>query len=130
MPDQNTPRGTADLLGDERRTELREEDAPELEERTLPKRENDAIPLIDEGLAESFRTRWQECQTMFVDEPRKAVQDADQLVAELTQQLARQFADERSHLEDQWSAGEDVSTEDLRLSLQRYRSFFNRLLQV
>lgn len=130
MPDHNIPRGTADLLGDERRTELREENAPELEERELPPAQDESVPLVDDQSAESFRSRWQECQTMFVDEPRKAVQDADQLVAELTQQLARQFADERSHLENQWSAGEDVSTEDLRLSLQRYRSFFNRLLKV
>jgi hypothetical protein len=63
-----------------------------------------------------------------VDEPRHAVEQADSLVAEMMQHLAQLFADERSKLEAQWTRGEDVSTEDLRVALQRYRSFFDRLL--
>ncbi|HEY1914021.1 MAG TPA: hypothetical protein VGH27_00435 [Streptosporangiaceae bacterium] len=72
--------------------------------------------------------RWREIQAAFVDEPRKAVTDADALVADLMQRLAQMFATEREQLEVQWSAGRDVSTEDLRQGLQRYRSFFERLL--
>jgi hypothetical protein len=72
--------------------------------------------------------RWREIQAAFVDEPRQAVTDADALVASLMQQLAQMFAAEREQLEAQWSAGQDVSTEDLRQGLQRYRSFFERLL--
>jgi hypothetical protein len=72
--------------------------------------------------------RWREIQAAFVDEPRQAVTDADALVASLMQQLAQMFAAEREQLEAQWSAGRDVSTEDLRQGLQRYRSFFERLL--
>jgi hypothetical protein len=72
--------------------------------------------------------RWREIQAGFVDEPRQAVQDADRLVADLMQRLARMFATEREQLEARWSAGDSVSTEDLRLGLQRYRSFFERLL--
>ena len=44
--------------------------------------------------------------------------------------LARSFNEARSSLEEQWSRGDDVSTEDLRITLQRYRSFFERLLEV
>jgi hypothetical protein len=73
-------------------------------------------------------TRWREIQAHFVDEPRSAVQQADALVADLMQRLARMFAAERDQLESRWTSGEDVSTEDLRQGLQRYRTFFERLL--
>jgi hypothetical protein len=90
----------------------------------------DASPLFPAGEATSFRARWGEAQTSFVDEPRRAVEQADGLVAEMMQRLAQVFADERSKLEEQWSRGDDISTEDLRVALQRYRSFFDRLLSV
>jgi hypothetical protein len=90
----------------------------------------DASPLFPAGEATSFRARWSEAQTSFVDEPRHAVEQADGLVAEMMQRLAKVFADERSTLEEQWSRGDDISTEDLRVALQRYRSFFDRLLSV
>jgi len=80
--------------------------------------------------AEQFRSRWSDVQTGFVDEPRQAVEHADELVADTIKRLAEVFAEERSQLESQWSRGEDVSTEDLRLALRRYRSFFDRLLSV
>jgi len=76
------------------------------------------------------RSRWSNIQAAFVDEPRKAVEDADSLVASLMKKLAEGFANERERLEKQWDRGEDVSTEDLRIALQRYRSFFDRLLKV
>jgi len=91
---------------------------------------SDASPLFPAGEAEDFRTRWGEIQTGFVDEPRRAVEQADGLVAEMMQRLAQVFADERGKLEEQWSRGDDISTEDLRVALQRYRSFFDRLLSV
>lgn len=65
-----------------------------------------------------------------MDEPRNAVQEADGLVASAMKRLAEVFAQERSKLEQQWDRGDDVSTEDLRLALQRYRSFFHRLLSI
>jgi hypothetical protein len=77
---------------------------------------------------EAFRARWQEIQSEFVDEPRDAVHDADELVADVMQQLAATFADHKQDLEGQWTRGEDVNTEELRTALQHYRSFFNRLL--
>ena len=86
--------------------------------------------LFAEEEASGLRSRWLEVQTEFVDDPRQAVQRADALVAELMQQLAETFASERSELERQWDRGGEVSTEDLRLALRRYRSFFDRLLSL
>jgi hypothetical protein len=77
-----------------------------------------------------MRDRWDVIQTGFVDEPRRAVEDADALVASAIRRLAETFAEERSHLEGQWDRGDHVSTEDLRLTLQRYRSFFHRILSI
>jgi hypothetical protein len=90
-----------------------------------------SMPLFAPAEGERFRSHWKEVQTAFVDEPRQAVEQADQLVAEAIQSLAKVFADERSKLEREWSRGDDkVSTEDLRLALRRYRAFFDRLLSV
>jgi hypothetical protein len=84
--------------------------------------------LVGADEAERFVARWQEIQAGFVDEPRRAVQDADALVADLMQQLAQMLASEREQLESHWATGVDVSTEDLRQGLRRYRSLFERLI--
>lgn len=85
-------------------------------------------PLLAGHDAEDFRRRWSEIQGRFVDDPQDAVRSADTLVAEVMQTLAATFASHKEDLEGQWSKGEEVVTEDLRIALQRYRSFFNRLL--
>ena len=85
-------------------------------------------PLLEDDELQSILVRWKDIQAEFVDEPRKAVQDADSLVADLMQRLARMFASERDQLESRWAGGDEVSTEDLRRGLRRYRSFFERLL--
>ena len=77
-----------------------------------------------------FRSRWSAVQTGFVDEPRRTVEDADKLVASVMQRLAEGFATKRAGLEKQWEQGHDVSTEDLRVALQGYRSLFDRLLTL
>jgi hypothetical protein len=84
--------------------------------------------LLNREESEHFRTRWNEIQGKFVDEPRSAVQQADVLVSEVIEQITHMFATEHGTLEAQWNQGNDVSTEDLRKALQRYRSFFNRLV--
>jgi hypothetical protein len=89
-----------------------------------------ATPLFPSNELETLRTRWKEIQTAFVDEPRKAVEQADGLVASAMKRLAEVFAEERAGLEKQWDRGDSVSTEDLRVALQRYRTFFDRLLSV
>ena len=85
-------------------------------------------PLLAAEDAEGFRAHWTDVQTGFVDAPRRAVEQADALVAELMQHLAGTFADERGRLERQWDRGDDVPTDHLRDAFQRYRSFFERLL--
>jgi hypothetical protein len=87
-------------------------------------------PLFAGEDADRFRDQWQEIQGRFVDDPRSAVEEGDSLVATLMQRLAETFADERANLEKQWDGEGDVSTEDLRVALQRYRSFFDRLLSA
>jgi len=99
-------------------------------EPTRPRADEEMSPLLPTDRAEGFRSRWTDIQASFVDEPRRSVEQADALVAEVMQYLAQTFADERQKLESQWGRGDNVSTEDLRINLQRYRSFFSRLLSV
>jgi hypothetical protein len=85
-------------------------------------------PLLPQAESQRFTTEWREIQGDFVDRPRDAVEQADRLVADLMQRLASQFADTRSKLEQQWDGQDNVSTEELRVALTRYRTFFERLL--
>ena len=87
-------------------------------------------PLLPADQSERFTERWQQIQSGFVDEPRDAVAQADALVADLMQRLAASFSEERVRLESHWDRGDEVSTEDLRVALTRYRSFFDRLLSA
>lgn len=87
-------------------------------------------PLLQKDHSDNLRTRWEAIQTEFVDDPRVSVERADELVATAIKNLAESFAEERAKLEREWSKGNDVSTEDLRQALRRYRAFFQRLLSV
>jgi hypothetical protein len=87
-------------------------------------------PLFSESSVRDLRSQWSSLQTGFVDEPRRSVEQADQLVARVMKDLAETFSDERSKLERQWDQGDKISTEDLRLVLRRYRSFFDRFLSI
>lgn len=86
----------------------------------------EALLSIEDSV--NFRTRWEEIQGKFVDDPRNAVQQADMLVSEVIDQLTLLFTTSHASLEDVWKLGNSVSTEDLRKALQRYRLFFNRLV--
>jgi hypothetical protein len=104
--------------------------APEPETPHKPAAVSEPMPLFSESEMANFRSQWSNVQTGFVDEPRQTVAEADRLVASVMQRLAEGFANERSGLEKQWDRGDNVSTEDLRVALQRYRSFFDRLLKL
>ena len=105
--------------------------AKDLERAPTGKTEQGATTaLFPEDESKDFHKRWTDIQTAFVDEPRRAVERADELVAEVIKRLADSFAQERSRLEGQWGRGDNVSTEDLRVALQRYRAFFDRLLNI
>lgn len=124
------------------RNEPRRPVAPGTREEPLPRdaRPGDEAPpasaperqaaLFHDEEMRGFRARWEAIQTGFVDEPRAAVEQADALVEEMMRRLTEVFTSERSTLEQQWGRGENVSTEDLRIALKRYRSFFERLLSV
>jgi hypothetical protein len=90
----------------------------------------ESTPLFPAGELDGYRSRWSQIQGSFVDEPRRTVEQADGLVAEVIKRLAQVFADERGKLEGQWGKGGEADTEDLRVALQRYRSFFERLLSA
>lgn len=92
--------------------------------------ESDRIALFEAAQLNDFKGRWSEIQAGFVDEPRRAVQQADALVSDVISRIADSFGRERTQLEQQWDRGGDVSTEELRQALQRYRSFFSRLLSL
>lgn len=87
-------------------------------------------PLFESNAAEKFRSQWLDIQSKFVDDPNQSVKEADDLVAAVIENIRRNFADRRGSLEQQWSGGGDTSTEDLRLALKQYRSFFERLLTL
>jgi len=87
-------------------------------------------PLLPQNTVQEFQTEWDGIQTGFVDDPRTAVKHADELVARAIKNLAENFASSRNRLEEQWNRGDDVSTEDLRLALKQYRTFFHRLLAI
>jgi hypothetical protein len=92
--------------------------------------DGDRQPLLPSDQAQQYLSDWEKIQASFVDQPRKSVEQADRLVADLMQRLATGFSKERQQLESQWESGDDVSTEDLRVTLTRYRSFFGRLLST
>ena len=123
---------TADLVSAaERREQFHEESEEETErDSSSVMTTEEPIPLFEEQKAAGFQSRWRDIQTRFVDDPRDSVEEADELVAEVVRTIAETFAAERDALEDQWNRGDEVSTEDLRIALQRYRSFFNRLLSL
>jgi hypothetical protein len=129
--DRSTERlTTADIARG--RADEREAAAPEREpgahRSNMP--EPKVAPLFSEDAAAALRERWTDVQASFVDEPKSAVEQADALVTEVMKHLADSFATERQALEQQWSRGDDASTEDLRVALRRYHSFFDRLLSI
>lgn len=121
---ERQPAGTAAIAHAESATQR------DVGQRDAGQRDNQATPLFPANELQDLRRKWDQIQAGFVDEPRKAVGEADNLVASTMKRLAEVFAQERSNLEGQWDRGDNISTEDLRLALQRYRSFFHRLLAI
>jgi hypothetical protein len=106
----------------------RDEKIQEAEVVPFQRRSSAGEPLVPKRQVEELRTRWSSIQTNFVDQPRKAVEDADSLVVGALKQIQESFAVQRANLEKKWRHGDDVSTEDLRVALQHYRAFFDRLM--
>ena len=91
---------------------------------------DELVPLFEEDAARKFRSRWLAIQSKFVDDPGDSVKQADDLVADVIKNVTMNFANRRVSLEKQWNGGDNTSTEDLRLALKQYRSFFDRLLTL
>jgi hypothetical protein len=106
----------------------RDEKIQEAEVVPFQRRSSAGEPLVPKRQVEELRTRWSSIQTNFVDQPRKAVEDADSLVVGALKQIQESFAVQRANLEKKWRHGDNVSTEDLRVALQHYRAFFDRLM--
>lgn len=149
MEVRERPLSTADLAGKpERHNEPERKDVQAIEkadqgagavpiekpaaEKSRPpgRKDEELVPLFSDAAVQNFRHRWTTLQTEFVDEPRRSVEQADELVAHVMKDMAATFSDERKKLEQQWEHGDKVSTEDLRLVLRRYRSFFDRFLSI
>lgn len=112
-----------------RREQIAEEKAVEDQSPTDTTSE-ELEPLFEAEATKKFRTRWLAIQSKFVDDPRDSVKQADELVADIIKSVTMSFADRRLALEKQWNNGENISTEDMRVALKRYRSFFERLLTL
>ena len=133
MDEERNTRSTTDV------EDTRE--APVENERRVPERtaetrvsvdtdREELAPLFEGESADKFRTRWLAIQSKFVDDPSESVKQADDLVADVIQNITRNFADRRGSLEKQWNGSGQTSTEDLRIALKQYRSFFERLLTL
>jgi hypothetical protein len=121
---------TSDVAATSVERPVEDEQRFEREESAAREESAEVASLLPQADETDLRARWEEIQTRFVDDPRQAVEDADALVAGVMKRMAEGFAQAREQLEGQWSRGEDVGTEDLRVALQRYRSFFQRLLSA
>jgi len=86
--------------------------------------------LIPKRQMEDLRSRWTSIQANFVDDPRKAVEEANALVSSALKQIEESFRDQHGQIQKQWTKGADASTEDLRIALQQYRMCFDRLLSL
>ncbi len=114
-----------------RTTEKQEENEQKMEEKKeASMTEEEFVPLFVNNEAEKFRSQWLDIQSRFVDDPGDSVKKADELVEDVINNITKTFAQERTSLENQWTSGDNVSTEDLRVAIKRYRSFFNRLLTL
>jgi hypothetical protein len=112
------------------------ENESQLEEQSLENKsktdtiKDELVPLFEEDAARKFRSRWLAIQSKFVDDPSDSVKQADNLVADVIKTVTMNFANRRVSLEKQWNGGDNTSTEDLRIALKQYRSFFDRLLTL
>lgn len=106
------------------------EPAPNVEPQAAPRAEAERAGLFEGDRSKDLQRRWTDIQARFVDDPKAAVKSADGLVDEVIRDLSALFSDERSKLERQWDSNADVSTEDLRVAIRRYRAFFERLLSI
>jgi hypothetical protein len=136
MDEKNEKQMNVDVVDTPEEQEQRAENEAREEKRTTENRtpvnpvNEDLVPLFEEDAAKKFRSRWLAIQSKFVDDPSDSVKQADDLVADVIKNVTMSFANRRLSLEKQWNSDGDASTEDLRVALKQYRSFFDRLLTL
>jgi hypothetical protein len=142
VEDKDKTLTTADFASAAERSETRDMDRPAEERRTAQRRateeqqsrmsegDEQLAPLFASDVAGEFRSRWDAVQIGFVDDPKQAVRQADELVAQVMKSLAESFSSERARFESQLEQKDSASTENMRVALRRYRSFFQRLLSL
>jgi hypothetical protein len=96
----------------------------------LPRITQENARLFDDAVIRDFSAGWDQVQSVFVDNPRHAVELADAMVSAVVKRIADQFSQEHTKLEKQWSCGENVSAEELRQTFKRYRALSDRLLAI
>ena len=121
---------TDEPVENEPRVEERVEEKPTRSAAPAATAEEELAPLFEADEAKKFRSRWLVIQSKFVDDPSAAVKQADDLVTDVIKSVTMNFSNRRIALEQQWNAQENASTEDLRMAIKRYRSFFDRLLTL
>ncbi len=131
QPDEpvvTAPVGDVDRTAPESSVDIDSHDTTTAPEVVAEAEEAHGGSLLPDDQNERFRSAWEEIQASFVDRPQEAVEKADALVSDVMQRVTANLTKERERLEGQWAQGDDVSTEDLRVALTRYRTFFDRLL--
>jgi hypothetical protein len=121
---------TDEPIENEPLVEERVDEKPTRSARPADTVDEDLAPLFESDDAKKFRSRWLVIQSKFVDDPSAAVKQADDLVSDVIKSVTMNFSNRRIALENQWNAEENTSTEDLRMAIKRYRSFFDRLLTL
>ena len=122
---------TAALAATEEEAALqRQVNRDECRSSSVQSEEKKSLPLFLPDVAKNFRARWDVVQSSFVDDPRQAVRQGDELVGQVMQSLAETFSSERAKLEGELDRADQPSTENLRIALRRYRSFSEHLLTL
>lgn len=121
---------TRDQLEESKQRMQEKHDVEQVPVTGVKEKEETAVPLFEQTEAEKFRSHWLDIQSRFVDDPRDSVKKADELVADVIKSLTNTFAQKRIAMENEWNSGNSASTEDLRIAIKRYRTFFDRLLML
>lgn len=76
-----------------------------------------------------LRERWRAVQAEFVDDPRRAVEDADRLLSEAAGAFASGLEERRRALTSGWEQDGHGETEQLRLTMHHYRALVDAVLR-
>jgi hypothetical protein len=131
-----TERDETGRLDPERRSSLRQRGRADDQEFSTENKCTDIVAsdgskaFFSPNEADGFRARWESIQVGFVDDPRTSVQSAAQLIGDAMKRLSEEVATERRKFETSSRRENGKATEEMRLLLRRYRSFFKHLMEM